>query len=99
MNARELRFDLASHSADAIQRAAYRLSDRLSIELLTASDAYVCRVHLTSTDEAEVEAILVEFRNEVLDQVLRERIRTETEGVRNLILSLAFSNTTLVADE
>jgi His-Xaa-Ser system protein HxsD len=96
---RELRFDLASHSADAIQRAAYRLSDRLSIELATASDAYVCRVHLPETDEAEVDAILAELRNEVLDQVLRERIRTETEDVRNVILSLAFSNTSLVADE
>ena len=42
---------------------------------------------------------MAEFQNEVLDQVLRERIRNETKEVRNLILALAFSNTGLVRDD
>lgn len=98
MVVQELRFDTASHSADAIQRAAYRLSDRLSLELTSTEDAFVCRVCVPVDDEADAEPVVAELRNEVLDQVLRERIRTETEGVRNLILSLAFSNTGLVVD-
>jgi len=36
-----------------------------------------------------------EFRNETLDQDLRLKIAAETEGYRNLILSLAFSKTPL----
>ena len=36
-----------------------------------------------------------EFRNEVLDETLRERIRDDTKEVRNVILALAFSNTGL----
>lgn len=91
----ELTFEIASHSADAIQRAAYRMSDRLSIDLATESDVFRCAVHVLSEDEAIVAETLQAFRAEVLDQVLRERIRAETAGVRNLILALAFSKTGL----
>lgn len=89
-------FSRASHSEDAIQRAAYRFSDRLSIELGTDGDEFVCRLHLLDEDQEKAAVTVHEFRNEVLDQVLRERIRHETAGVRNVILSLAFANTGLV---
>jgi His-Xaa-Ser system protein HxsD len=39
--------------------------------------------------------LVADFRNEVLDQVLRERIRAETSDIRNLVLALAFSRTGL----
>jgi hypothetical protein len=60
---------------------------------LTRGDVnYRCRLHFPSeVDEAVVDG----FRTEVLDHVLRERIRTETEGTRNVVLALAFSNTSL----
>jgi His-Xaa-Ser system protein HxsD len=45
------------------------------------------------------EAVRADFRRHVLDQVLRERIRRETEGVRNAIFALAFSNTGLVGPD
>ena len=51
-------------------------------------------VHVLSNDD--VEALIGEFRNEVLDETLRSRVRDETREVRNLILALAFSNTGLV---
>ena len=57
-----------------------------------------CTLHFSPNAADDVEAILAEFRNEVLDQTLRERIRGETQEVRNLILALAFSNTGLVED-
>ncbi len=91
----EMTFEIASHSADAIQRAAYRLSDRLSIDLAADGDVFRCSVHVLSDDPAVTAEILQTFRAEVVDQVLRERIRTETTGVRNVILALAFSKTGL----
>ena len=92
-------FPTAAYSADAIQRAAYRLSDRLSLELAADEAVYRCTVTLSVEGDQAADALLAEFRNEVLDQVLRERIRLETEESRNLILALAFSGTGLVADE
>jgi His-Xaa-Ser system protein HxsD len=89
-------FDREHHSADAIQRAAYRFSDRLSLDLVVEPTVFNCRLMILSDDEAVAALIVHDFRNEVLDQVLRERIRDETEGTRNVILSLAFSQTSLV---
>ena len=90
-----LTFDASSHSADAIQRAAYRLSDRLSCDLISDESVYRCKLHLKESDVSDEET-LADFRNEVLDQTLRERIREETEPMRTLILAQAFSRTGLV---
>ena len=88
----EVVVDAESHSADAIQRAAYKFADRFSLELTRAGANYCCRLHFQDlVDQEAVDA----FRNEIVDQVLRSRIRGETEGVRNLVLSLAFSRTGL----
>jgi His-Xaa-Ser system protein HxsD len=91
---RELTFEASLHSGDAIQRAAYALSDRLSCDLAVERDRFRCTLHLPA--DADVDATVADFRNEVLDQTLRERIRDETHDVRNLVLALAFSNTGLV---
>lgn len=96
---RELVLEAATCSADAIQRAAYRLSDRLSVDLITEDQEFRCVVHLVCDEEAEADAVLGELRNEILDQVLRQRIRDETEAARNLVLALAFSRTDLVDQE
>jgi His-Xaa-Ser system protein HxsD len=92
-------FDASSHSIDAIQRAAYRFSDRLSHELAAEEGTLTCTLFLVTDDPAVAETVVGEFRNEVLDQVLRERIRRETEEVRNVVLAHAFSNTGLVDAE
>jgi His-Xaa-Ser system protein HxsD len=95
---REVSLDATAYSADAIQRAAYRFCDRLSLELTTAGGTFRCVVRVETDDDDIADATVGDFTNEVLDQTLRERIRTETEEVRNLILALAFSNTDLVSD-
>jgi His-Xaa-Ser system protein HxsD len=87
-------FDRAGHSIDAVQRAAYRLSDRLSCEIVSTDAAIEVRLAI-SDENADPDGLMSEFRNEVLDQVLRERIRDETADVRNLVLALAFSRTGL----
>lgn len=92
----ELEFDPAVVTVDAIQRAAYRMSDRMSIDVQTEPNL---RVTIHTGDTAPAEEITADFRNEVLDQTLRERIRHETEAARNVILALAFSNTEVLAED
>lgn len=89
--AREANFDV-----EAIKRAAYRFSDRVSAEITGDADEYACQLRWLKPTEAEsLEGLANDFRNEVLDQDLRLKIAAETEGYRNLILSLAFSKTPL----
>lgn len=93
---REVTFDASMHSADAIQRAVYSLSDRLSCDISAEDELFRCVVHVAEPLAGDVDAIMADLRNAVIDETLRERIRRETEEVRNLILALAFSNTGLV---
>jgi His-Xaa-Ser system protein HxsD len=89
-----VKFAAGVFSIDAIKRAAYRFVDRLTIEIEPHADEIVCRLrpNAANPDPAALES---EFRNEVLDQDLRIQIGHETEPLRNLILSLAFSKTGL----
>lgn len=94
MTERTVSFDRAGYSLDAVQRAAYRLSDSLSVEIVQANGSIDATLHIPPGD-SDPDLIVANFRNEVLDQVLRERIREETADVRNLILAVAFSKTGL----
>lgn len=94
-----LTFDAACYTADAVERAAYRFSDRLSSEVSADAASITCVLRVSGGDAVQAEQVLADFRNEVLDQTLRARIRDETREVRNLILALAFSNTELVDGE
>ncbi|HWA54284.1 MAG TPA: His-Xaa-Ser system protein HxsD [Solirubrobacterales bacterium] len=95
MSEAKLSFDRAGYSLDAVQRAAYRFSDRLSCDISEGAKAIEVNVRVADGTERP-EAVLDDFRNEALDQVLRERIRAETSDVRNLVLALAFSKTGLI---
>jgi len=94
----ELTFDAAANSLDAVQRAAYKFSDRLSCDVMAEDSSIRCVLHVQENEDG-AEGLVADFRNEVLDQTLRERIRVETQDVRNLILAVAFSNTGLVSEE
>lgn len=91
----ERSFDASAYSADAIQRAAYRFCDRFSLELRRQGDQFACSLTFPGEPDA---CVLSDFQTEALDQVLRERIRKDTEGVRNVILALAFSNAAVERD-
>ena len=95
---RSVSFDSAAYSLDALQRAAYRFADRLSAEVVDAGKTFEVNLFLPS-DDADVDAVVADFRTEALDQVLRERIRSETDDVRKFVLSLAFAKTGLVDDD
>lgn len=84
------------YSVEAIKRAAYRLTDRFSFEIRPNGDQILCELtplHEMTSDELRREE--ARFRNEVLDQDLRERIAAETSAIRNAVLAYAFSGTGL----
>ena len=83
-------FDATIYSADALQRAAYRMSDRIAVHI--APDGCDLRCKLTALDGSEAPASdVASFRVHATDYSLRERIRAQTEATRNVILALAFS--------
>ena len=87
-------FPLSGYSIDAIQRAAYKFTDRFAIEITRECDYLSCQLDF-EPGIPNVDEVVRLFKTEALDQTLRERIRSETEGVRNLILAVAFSQVAL----
>ena len=91
-----LDFDPAVFRPEAVKKAAYKFTDRCHVQIEVAS-AGALRVTLRAKRVLDDPEFLAgEFRNEVLDQDLRETIAAETVGVRNLLLAQAFSATSLV---
>ena len=91
----EVELDGAIHPLDAIQRAAYRMLSRCTVDVRKHDQDYVCRLRPKKALQQQEAGLADDFRAEVLDEILRARIRAETENVRNLILSVAFSETGL----
>lgn len=85
-----LAFAREAFDLDAIKAAAYRLSDRLSVDIELSEPNIVCTLHPLSAVE-DPQTLAHVFRTEVLDQDLRRKIAAETAPLRNLVLSLAFS--------
>jgi len=89
-------FQAETFGLDAIKRAAYRFSDRAAFEITRDGERIIVWLDLiTELSQAEAEALVSAFRNEVLDQDLRETIAEETSAVRNAVLAYAFSRTGL----
>lgn len=95
--AADVEFASGVFALEAIKRAAYRFSDRLTVEIEPTSETVKCRLRLLAgrKQNESLQVLEAQFRNEVLDQDLRLQLRKQTEPVRNLILSLAFSKTGL----
>lgn len=94
-------FDAAVFSLLAVKKAAYRYSDRVAINIRAASGEICCDLEPldSSASEEDVSRLEAAFKAEVLDMDLREVIARETAVERNLILSLAFSATSLQQSE
>ena len=90
-------FDSALFSAETIQKAALKFTDVCSFDLRVEAPRIVALVSpLSDAYDLAAEEFVSRFRNEVLDQNLRDIVRRETEAERNLILAYAFSNTKLI---
>lgn len=90
----KLHLDAKAYSLDAVQKAAYRYIDRLTIQIDIATGSIVCLIDPVSKG-ADIDRLIDDFKRELLDQELRLKIKAETEQVRNLILALAFSRSGL----
>src|SRR5262245_17620976 len=96
----EVRFDLAVFSLDAVKAGCYRFLDKFSPSFEVRDGGVICSLQFDSKiSEASMAAEIESLKKEVLDQELRQKLKVETEPVRNLILAHAFSKTGLIADE
>jgi len=82
-------FASSVYSIDAVKRAAYAFMARATVLIEPLESAIRCTLQPAGTDEIEI--LVRDFRREVLDQDLRIDIEAKTEGLRNLVLGLAFS--------
>ena len=98
--AQRLDLDLEAYSLDTIKRSAYRFSDKFALDIVVDARVAQCTLIFSEAASSDViEAAIIAFRKELLDQDLREAIRSETANVRNVILAHASSQTGLVGHE
>ncbi|MDQ0143313.1 His-Xaa-Ser system protein HxsD [Cupriavidus necator] len=90
-----LELDAAVYSLEAVQKAAYRFIDRLTILISQGQGTVNCDLDLVVGTQMPLGDVLADFKRELLDQQLRLQIKRETEPARNLILAYAFSRTGL----
>ena len=89
-----LRFDNRVFSLPAVKKAAYKHINSFTADINLEDNEIVCSLTFASPENEECASRLIEdFKKEVLDQDLREQIKTETAPIRNLIFALAFSKT------
>lgn len=89
-------FDSSVQSLSALDAAAYRLIGTATCRIDRIGDRYVCR--LVPSANPQKGAVLSSddlkerFLNLVIDENLQTRVAQKTEGVRNVILALAFGS-------
>src|SRR5262245_18094861 len=97
---RTVEFDSRILSLTAIKKAAYKYLNAFVCDISMQEHAMRCVLGFsTSMSEEAYTQMVDDFKKEVLDQDLRERLKAETDSVRNLILAHAFSRTGIVNDE
>jgi His-Xaa-Ser system protein HxsD len=89
-------FDSSIQSLAALDAAAYRLIGAATCRIDRVGDRYVCRVAPTVNPPKgaalSADDLKERFLNFVTDENLRSRVAEKTEGVRNVILALAFGS-------
>lgn len=96
----QITFDEKLYDVEAIQKAAYRSVNVLTVDITITDGKINCLLKPNiGASEAGFAYGVEEFRKDVLDQQLRIKLKAETEPVRNLILGIAFSNTGLQGGE
>jgi His-Xaa-Ser system protein HxsD len=93
-------FDNRVLSLIAIKKAAYKYLNAFVCDINVQEHLVRCVLGFTrSISEESCAQIVDDFKKEALDQDLRERLKMETESVRNLILAHTFSRTGIVSNE
>jgi His-Xaa-Ser system protein HxsD len=90
-----IEFAVAVQSLEALQAAAYRLIGAATCRIDKTADRWVCKLTPVSGSKKGVldpAGLKTYFLDLVTDENLREQIAQRTDGVRNVILSLAFGS-------
>ena len=88
--------DLRLYTVEAMHAAVYRFADKgCCIDHVDWDKTTATVVFNQPPQEDEQASLLTQFKQELNDQTLRQRIRAETESIRNLILAHAFSDSAL----
>lgn len=90
-----LELDSSVYPLEAVQKAAYRFIDRLTVLISQDQNQVICEIDLIAGLKLQLDVVLADFKRELLDQQLRLKIKNETADVRNLILAYAFSRSGL----
>jgi His-Xaa-Ser system protein HxsD len=89
-------FHSSIQSLGALEAAAYRLIGTATCQIDRVGDRYVCRLAPTANPQKgaalSADDLKERFLNLVTDENLRNRVAEKTEGVRNVILALAFGS-------
>lgn len=89
-------FDSGIQNLAALEAAVYRLIGTATCQIDRVADRYVCHLVLSvdsqKRDANSLAALKERFLNLVADENLRARVAVKTEGVRNVILALAFGS-------
>jgi His-Xaa-Ser system protein HxsD len=86
-------FDRSTQSIGALREAAYRIIGDASCQIETTGEKYFCRLTPKKKRRSGLvggEGLREHFLDLVTDENLREKIAAETNGVRDVILALAF---------
>lgn len=95
-----IRFDDRIISLPAVKKAAYKYINSFAVDFSLKDSEILCSLTFSApTTEEDSSRLAEDFKKEALDQDLRERLKNETEPIRNLIFALAFSKTGIVGDE
>jgi len=84
-------FATSAQDLAPLQSAAYRILGLATCQIDEVGDRYRCELTSRADDSTvELQALKTRFLDFVTDENLRHRISRDTEGVRNVILALAF---------
>ena len=84
-------FSASMQSLGALQEAAYRLIGQAACQIDEANGRYICRLS-PSQPQLAADELRTHFLNLVTDENLREKVRKETERLRDVIVALAFGS-------
>ena len=89
-------FDATIQDIAALDAAIYRLIGTATCRIDRIADRYVCRIapsiNSSKREALSTGALKERFLNLVADENLRARVAHKTDGVRNVILALAFGS-------
>jgi His-Xaa-Ser system protein HxsD len=88
------------YSLDTVKKAAYRFIDRFALDIDVKGNELHCLLSFNpGIGDASASATLDDFKRELLDQDLREKVAKETAPLRNTILALAFAQSSATPRE